>query len=310
MKRSIAQKGSKKLKATFKEKAHRFEKEKEYAKSEETFLEWIDTSPECTDARHEYASFLTRRQEYTKAKAVVEKAILLKPNLFKLQKQLASILECEGFFEKALKVYNFTYTFLSAQASNKELGSLLCDRATVWRVLGHTDKAICDLHTSLKLFPSSSHSFPAAQWDLGMMLRKEGKKIEAQKHFDLAMKFNNNLSKWHGDTYMEFLMDSVFRNEYDEACQVARFPCHNLCSAVSIDLMMLNWAKLTPGLRNFVRQACTTVFRNVVQKHDALAERYESAIAETKLPKSRTKLPKWLVEGLIAFLTGDPSLFV
>lgn len=298
----IVQKTSKELKEKFKEKAQKFEEDKENENAEDTYLEWINTSPNCTDAKYEYVSFLVRKQDYTKAKAVVGEAIKIAPNEIKFRKQLASIFECEGSFEKALEVYDFTYEVLSAHASNKELGSLLCDRAICFRALGQTDKAICDLSDSLKLFPSGSKTFAEAHWDLAMMLRKQGKLLDAQKHFDLALKFNDNLSKWHGKTYIDFLMNPIFCNEYDEACQVAKFPCHNLCSAVSVDLMILNWVKLTDGLRNFVRQACGTLLRNVVQKRHILLESYEDALA-------KTELERFCLEEVIAFLVGEHSTF-
>jgi len=301
MKRSKAAEGPKKLSATFEARACQFSAAGKIDKAEVTYSEWIETTCGSAQARarYAYASFLVHQKEYPRAKEMVEQSIELDRNCFNSQILLASIFEHEENFAKSIETYTYAHTFLSEQATAQSLGTLLCDRGNLWFALGDITKSIADYKEGLKLYPK----LYMAQWDLAVMLRDNGDFHEAQAHFDVSMQ-SNHITKDQGRTYVEFLVTPAFQHEYDEMCQVAKFPCHALCGAVTVDLMFLNWAKLSPGLRNYTRHSCTCAFNNVISKYRVHAERYRSAISE------ETKLLAVVTEKIVDFLMGDPITFL
>jgi len=289
------------MKVTFEARACQFEAAGENEKAEQTYLEWIETCSGLAEARarYAYASFLDHLEEYQRAKTMVEDSIELDGNFYKSRVLLASILQREKSFAESIEQYSYALTFLSNQVRTKQVGRLLCERANLWYASGDIKKSIHDYKKGLKLYPN----LYIAQWDLATMLRDSGDFDGAQIHFDIAMQ-SNKITKEQGKEYLEFLVNPVFQNRFDEMCQVAKFPCHAICCAVTVELMFINWAKLSPGLRNYVRQSCTCAHNNIIQKYEAHAKRYRLAISKD------TKLFAALTEKIVDFLMGDPITFL
>lgn len=301
MKRTMSTKGSnKRMNGTFQAQADHCEVDvDEYLKTEEIYNEWLELAPDSAEPRCQYAAFLERQQRYDDAKAMVQESIEIEPNYFTSRTLLASILEHLGDMTKSIDTLSFAYAFLSEQANSNELGVLLCNRGNLHRAMYEADKAISDYREGLKMFPKLHN----AQWDLGTILKQKGDFVGAQAHFDLAVRYNINLTKQQGQSYIRFLLDPVFENQYDECCQAASFPCHNICMAVTEDLMFLSWSKLTPGLRNYVRNACTNCLNHVIPKYKVSADRYRQAL------RSDGQFPAMIVELVVAFIMGDASTF-
>jgi tetratricopeptide (TPR) repeat protein len=288
--------GPHKVHASFKARACLFEEKSDTKKAEETYLEWIETAERSAEARYEYAAFLARHDKWKMAQTVAEKSIELDGESFKSQKLLGHIFEDQGDFKKAIRAYSHAYTMLSVQATNKESGALLCDRGNLHFQMNDIDKSIRDYKEGLKLFPKCHR----AHWDLATILRDRKDFVGAQHHFDLALQ-SYDLTKKRGQKYIDFLLSPEFENQYDEMCQVAKFPCHMICGAVTLDLMFIHWSKLSPGLRFYVRNICTTVFNNISQLYATHSNQYQVAIDDQDL------FPKIVSDAIVAFLMGEAS---